>query len=66
MKYTFICEKCNKEKEMDIPMSEYDNHKDKQYCECKNKMIRKLEWQGVTKLCHGCCGVNDTKSNWTN
>lgn len=47
-------------------MSEYDEQKDKQYCECKNKMRRKLEFNGVVNLCHGCHGVNDTKSNWTN
>ena len=30
--YTFRCEKCNKQEEINIPMSEYDEEKDKQVC----------------------------------
>ena len=48
-------------------MSEYDEEKDKQFCvHCKAKLKRVLEFNGTVNLCHGCYGVNQSKSNWTN
>lgn len=48
-------------------MSEYDEEKDKQFCvHCGAKLKRVLEFNGTVNLCHGCHGVNQSKSNWTN
>lgn len=67
MTYTFRCEKCNKQEEINIPMSEYDEEKDKQVCVyCRAKLKRVLEFNGTVNLCRGCHGVNQSKSNWTN
>ena len=30
------------------------------------KLKRVLEFNGIVNLCHGCYGVNQSKSNWTN
>lgn len=30
------------------------------------KLKRVLEFNGTVNLCHGCYGVNQSKSNWTN
>ena len=67
MTYTFQCEKCNKQEEINIPMSEYDEEKDNQFCvHCGAKLKRVLEFNGTVNLCYGCYGVNQSKSNWTN
>ena len=46
MKYLFNCEKCGKSAEIEIKISNYDNEKDKQFCNCGGKMKRVIEWQG--------------------
>lgn len=46
MRYLFNCEKCGKSAEIEIKISNYDNEKDKQFCNCGGKMKRVIEWQG--------------------
>lgn len=67
MKYTFECELCGVQAELDIPMSEYDTGKDRQVCaKCSGKMKRVLEWQGGVKLGKGCYGLDSSSANnWT-
>lgn len=61
--YKFKCTKCEKEEERDIPMSHYDEQKDKQLCsECVSKMTRVIEFSGSVKLCEGMYGAN----GWNN
>lgn len=60
--YTFICEKCRKEIEIEIPMAEYTEQKDKQVCKkCGSKLKRKIEWGGGVKLCAGMYGIDGSK-----
>ena len=48
MTYQFSCEKCSKVIEVDIPMSEYNSYKDKQFCPaCNSKLKRVIEWNGM-------------------
>ena len=48
MTYQFSCEQCSKIVEIDIPMSEYNLHKDKQFCPtCNSKLKRVIEWNGM-------------------
>lgn len=42
-KYDFNCEKCKTNVELEIPMSEYNEVKDKQVCsKCGSKLVRVL------------------------
>ena len=54
MKYAFQCPTCNKTFDIDIPMAEYDNLKDKQLCPVclaldSNQVLLKrvIEWNGI-------------------
>ena len=54
MIYRFKCTTCNRTFDIDIPMSEYDNQKDKQICPIcyavdSNQVLLKrvLEWSGI-------------------
>lgn len=48
MVYNFICDNCGKEFEIDIPVQQYDEQKDKQVCkECGSHLQRKIEWHGI-------------------
>lgn len=48
MNYTFICDNCKKETEIEIALKDYDAEKDKQVCSvCGNKLKRKIEWTGI-------------------
>ena len=48
MTYQFSCEQCSKTIEVEIPMSEYDSQKDKQFCpKCNSKLKRVIEWGGM-------------------
>ena len=54
MKYKFQCPTCNKTFDIDIPMAEYDNLKDKQLCPVclaldSNQVLLKriIEWNGI-------------------
>lgn len=58
MIYYFNCPKCNKEQERDIPMSQYDQEKDKQICTCGCKMDRVFTPIGGTE--YRCKGFYDT------
>lgn len=50
MFYKFRCTKCEKETEINIPISEYDTEKNNQFCEeCKCKMERVIEWNGIAE-----------------
>lgn len=53
MNYKFKCPKCKSTLNIDIPISEYDNQKDKQLCPIcyavdSNQVLLKrvIEWQG--------------------
>ena len=48
MTYQFSCEQCSKIVEIDIPMNEYNTHKDKHFCSiCNSKLKRIIEWNGM-------------------
>lgn len=54
MTYKFACTTCNKTFDIDIPMAEYDNLKDKQLCPVcyavdSNQVLLKrvIEWNGI-------------------
>ena len=48
MKYKFICTKCGKIEEREIPMKDYDKEKNNQLCsKCPYTMQRIIEWQGI-------------------
>lgn len=54
MIYRFKCPTCNRTFDIDIPMSEYDNQKDKQICPVcyavdSNQVLLKrvIEWSGI-------------------
>lgn len=54
MKYCFRCPTCNKTFDIDLPMAEYDNLKDKQLCPVclaldSNQVLLKrvIEWNGT-------------------
>lgn len=64
MTYDFKCEVCEKEVELNIPMDEYSEVKDKQTCDCGGKLTRIQGWQGGVTLCSGMYGI-DGKKGWT-
>lgn len=65
MLYDFKCSLCGAEAEIDIPMKEYDEKKDKQVCAlCSGKMERVMGWKGGVTLCAGMYGI-DGKKGWT-
>ena len=47
MEYKFKCEKCNKSEMRIIRLADYDMEKEKQFCNCGEKMQRVIEWQGT-------------------
>ena len=54
MNYRFLCNECNRTFEIDIPIAEYDNQKDKQICPVcyaadSNQVLLKrvIEWTGI-------------------
>ena len=48
MTYKFRCEKCEKDFDIDILISEYDAEKEKQVCpDCGAKIKRVIEWTGI-------------------
>lgn len=64
MNYIFRCPKCNKEKDLVCSMTEYDELKLKQYCDCGTKMDRVFEpMSGTIKLSSGMYGI-DSKGGW--
>lgn len=64
MTYSFVCKKCNKIVEVDIPMYKYTEVKDKQKCpDCNSILVRKIEWNGSASLCEGMYGI-DGKKGW--
>ena len=64
MNYDFKCESCGTETQVDIPMSEYTEQKDKQVCTCGGKLVRIMGWNGTVSLCEGCYGI-DSGKGWT-
>jgi len=65
MTYLFECEECDEKKEVDIPMSEYDNQKNNQICDCGGKLHRVIQFDGAVGLCSGMYGTNSNGS-WNN
>ena len=64
MKYRFRCDKCIKVFEVDIPMNEYNQEKDKQFCsECNSKLERIIEWNGPACNLGGYSEVGGV-ANW--
>lgn len=50
MTYKFRCEKCEKDFDIDILISEYDAEKEKQVCpDCGAKIKRVIEWEGIAQ-----------------
>lgn len=50
MFYKFKCRKCQKEKEINIPMDDYDKEKGNQFCdECGCRMDRVIQWTGIAE-----------------
>lgn len=48
MNYTFICDTCKKETEIEIALKDYDAEKTKQVCKnCGASLKRKIEWTGI-------------------
>lgn len=46
--YTFHCNYCNVDTDLEIPISKYDELKNKQKCPfCKKEIHRKIEWTGT-------------------
>ena len=64
MKYDFKCLKCDKEVELEIPMKDYTDVKDKQVCSCSGKLERVQGWKGSVSLCNGMYGI-DSGKGWT-
>lgn len=63
-KYDFKCKNCGMQAEIDIPMSTYEQEKDKQVCaNCSGKMERVFVWNGGVTLCSGMYGI-DGKNGW--
>ena len=51
MFYSFKCTKCGYKYDIDIPMSEYTEKKDKQKCiKCNSKLERVIEWEGPADI----------------
>lgn len=50
MLYKFVCKKCGREEELDIPIDKYDELKNKQFCIlCRGKLERIIEWTGIAE-----------------
>ena len=50
MLYKFKC-KCGNTEERDIPIKDYTEQKDKQFCsKCESKMERIIEWEGPATI----------------
>lgn len=48
MVYSFVCPKCGAQFDIDIPIVEYDELKNKQTCVyCNSILNRKIEWTGT-------------------
>ena len=64
MLYSFKCQKCHKQHDIDIKMADYDKEKDNQVCpDCKGRMDRVIEWEGIaTGNGAGWCGRSDGKA----
>lgn len=61
MIYKFICPKCNKEKEVEMRISEYTNKG--HYCECGEELVRDIRDIGTTfdtSHISGFCGKCET------
>lgn len=59
--YTFKCTKCAADFEREIPISQYDNEKDKVVCDCGGKVERTYIMTSL--LTHYACGgFYDTSS----
>lgn len=51
MIYQFYCAKCNKDFDVDIPMSEYDKEKTGQKCpDCNGPIRRVIQWEGPASI----------------
>lgn len=63
MRYTFSCDVCSHNFEIDIPMSEYDNCKYNTLCPvCKKSAHRVFEaYTGSIKLGAGMYGIDNGK-----
>ncbi|MCQ2086448.1 MAG: hypothetical protein MJZ37_00030 [Bacilli bacterium] len=61
MTYTFKCTKCNKDFEKEISIKEYDNEKNKTYCECGGKAERTFIMDTLVTH-YACDGFYDTGS----
>ena len=47
MVYLFRCDTCGQTRSINIPMAQYDEFKNRQYCtKCMTKMDRIIEWNG--------------------
>lgn len=58
--YVFCCEKCNIQEEREIPISQYDELKNQQFCECGEKMIR--IFTPIQGTLYKCGGFYDTSA----
>lgn len=54
MYYKFRCQKCKKLHQVDIKMADYDKEKGP---DCKSKMDRVIEWEGVASHLGGYSDV---------
>lgn len=64
MEYHFKCNKCNTDVYRNIPMSEYDEQKDKQKCNnCGSKLERVIEFEGAVGKTGGYDAVAG-KASW--
>lgn len=62
MIYDFQCDKCNTVLEIEIPISKYDELKNKQFCsKCGEKLTRKLSFEGAINLPVGAYGIDGGK-----
>lgn len=63
MEYKFRC-KCGKEMQVEIPMRNYFEEKNKVFCpDCGQKMERVLEWEGPAENLGGYSDVAG-KAGW--
>lgn len=71
MKYEYKCINCGKEYFVDIPISKYEEEKDKQFCSCGKKLTRYfsscnfiLKGHGWARDGYGTCDTEMKNNNF--
>lgn len=59
-RYVFKCEKCGIQEDREIPITQYDELKNKQFCKCGEKMVR--VFTPISGTLYKCGGFYDTST----